>query len=65
MNTCGCRQCGGPGVRADTLLARRVLAHAPFVAYRRHTTAHDLANRSERPSLYSALVMRAASRAEG
>ena len=57
MNACGCHQCGGSAARADALLARRVLAYAGEVAYRRRSTASDLANRSQRPDLYSRLVM--------
>lgn len=55
-SSCGCRQCGGAANRADTLLARRVLAYAPFVAARRGQTAEQLRARIVRPTLYSRLV---------
>jgi hypothetical protein len=44
-------------MRADTLAARRVLAYAPLILYRRQSTAADLANRMIRPTLYSRLVV--------
>jgi hypothetical protein len=44
-------------MRADTLAARRVLAYAPLILYRRKATAADLANRMIRPTLYSRLAV--------
>lgn len=58
-NTCGCKSCGGAQTRNDTILARRVVAYAPFVLARRGQTAASLANRRVAPTLYSALAVRA------
>jgi hypothetical protein len=44
--------------RADAADAKRVLAYAPWIAYRRHAAPAELANRTIRPSLYSALLLR-------
>jgi len=62
MSACGCRQCGGPIARADTLLARRVIARADYIAHIRGATLRD---RRAPLDLYTRLVYAAVRRAEG
>ena len=56
-NVCGCKACGGAQYAADSRVALRIAAMAPFIAFRRHATPQALANRVQRPDLYTRLVM--------